>query len=281
MILHSSLHVRCNILCIITAVLLCSCSRSLIIPADYDAALCSSFPNDNISGHNIHGHLGLGDYHIIDGDVFTFPAAYIGSNRGSDGKDAVALGGFDLTQIPPNFKRARLKFYINYAAADRRDVMLFVRPILMPWSDDTCTFNTFYRYDTAIDDYTLRKNAAADDHHSVLAMFDLRGNNADEETIVIPFPHSYRTVSINITDILRKAIKQPDTFYGLLLDPMSSLDYRYRTVNNRNEISDFGIIQIATAEWLSFNETDKDGIKYMRNKALGKMKYVPRIEVEY
>ena len=148
----------------------------------------------------------MGGYNIIDGEVFTFPAAYIGSNRGSDGKDAVALGGFDLSQISPNFKLARLKFYINYASADRCNLMLFVRPILIPWNDDTCTFNLFYRYDSEIDDYTLRKNAAADDHHSVLAMFDLRTNGGfDDETTIIPFPHSYRTVSINITDILRNA----------------------------------------------------------------------------
>ena len=87
-------------------------------------------------------------------------------------------------------------------------------------------------------------------------------------------------MSINITDILRNALQKPDKFYGLLLDPMSSLDYRYRTKNSHNEISDFGVIQIATSEWLTFNESDKDGVRYMKNHGLGKMRYVPRIEVE-
>ncbi len=281
MILHLSSLVRCNIAAIFGIVITVSaCTQTVTIPAQYDAALCSIFANDNISGHNIHGSLGLGGYHIISDEVFTFPAAYIGSNRGSDGKDAAALGGFDLSLIPPNFKHARLKFYINYADADRRDIMLFVRPILIPWDDDTCTFKTFYRYDAVTDNYVIKKNAVGDDMHSILAMFDIRANISDEESIVIPFRNSYRTVSINITDILRNALQEPDKFYGLLLDPMSSLDYRYRTKNSHNEISDFGVIQIATSEWLTFNEPDKDGVRYMKNRGLGKMRYVPRIEVE-
>ncbi|MBP5706091.1 MAG: hypothetical protein J6W76_02315, partial [Spirochaetales bacterium] len=86
------------------AALLCSCSRLVTIPAAYDAALCSSFYKDNISGHTIHSDLGLGGYNIVKDDVWTFPAAYIGSNRSSDGKDAVVLGGFDLSQVRSGFK---------------------------------------------------------------------------------------------------------------------------------------------------------------------------------
>ena len=283
MILHLSSHAKYNaLLCILTAALLCSCSRLVIVPAGYDAALCSSFADDNISGHNIHGSLGLGGYNIVNGEVLTFPAAYIGSNRSSDGKDAIALGGFDLSEIRSNFKAARLKFYINYASSYRSNVMLFVRPIFIPWDDDTCSFSAFYLYDYDIDDYVLRPDAAADDQHSRLAVFNIRANHeSDETSTVIPFAHSYKTVTINITGIIREAVKHPDKFCGLLLDPMSSLDYRYRTKNEHNEIADSGIIQIAAAEWMTFSETDRDGIRYMRNRAKGRIKYVPRIEIEY
>ena len=64
-------------------------------------------------------------------------------------------------------------------------------------------------------------------------------------------------------------------------------DFRYRTSNISNEIADFGIIEVASAEWYYWDGKIPESFKSGKcnwldviNKAKGKLKYIPRLEIE-
>lgn len=263
-------------LCIIAS----SCTQTVVVPFEYDVALCSEYPSDIINGKTLHSHLGLGGYNIINNRVYTYPVGYIGSNYSIGTKDAVALGGLDLSRINPNFKKALLNFFINYKDTTRKNILLFVRPILSEWNDADTSFNFFYNYDYQSNQFILTQNVSTDEDKCLLIAFDVKANENNDYT-QIPFKSSYRTVSINVTQIMKYYINHQDEFHGFLLDPMWQTDWRYCTTNENNEVCDTGIMEIAPSNWLTFDQTDDDPIYYMHNNALGKVRFVPRIEFRY
>ncbi len=264
------------ILCII----LSSCTVTSVVPFGYDAVLCSDFPNDVINGQELHSHLGLGGYNIIDGEVYTYPVGYISSNYSIGTKDAVALGGLDLSKVNPNFTKALLKFFINYKDTSRKNILLFVRPILSEWNAADTNFNSFYTYDYQSNQFILNKNVCTNEDKCLLVTFDVNANENKQYT-QIPYKSAYRTVSINITSIMKYYINHPQDFHGFLLDPMWQTDWRYCTVNENNEVCDTGIMEVATSRWLTFDMTDDELVCYMQNNALGQVRFVPRIEFQY
>ena len=76
--------------------------------------------------------------------------------------------------------------------------------------------------------------------------------NEMESEPIIPNSKAYRTVSINVTRYINDWIKNPGLYHGFLIDPMSKDDFRYRTTDRLNQIADFGVIEIASSEWYSW-----------------------------
>ena len=262
--------------------LLFSCEKKDILLSSKDAALFSNFPQKNISGKNYDDNFGLGAIKKIDNQALTYPAMYLGSGGADSVKDAFVVGGFDLKRIKKNIKSAKFKFYINYSSSTLKNVIIFVRPILEEWDEQSVNYFSFYQSDES--GSYLRTNVERNESLCKLIVFDVK-RNEDRDFSVIPYPNSYRVVSIDVTSIVKQWVENSNTNFGLLIDPMWKTDLRYCTVNNSNELSDFGIIEIATSEWLYWNKNSSKNLseKWLlaKNKALGRVKFVPRIEVIY
>ena len=266
---------------ILFSFLLISCSSStVVIPFDYDVALCSDYSTSVINGKQLHPKLGLGGVSQVDNKKYTYPVAYLGSNYSISSKDAIALGGLEISKIDPTFKKVKLKFFINYKDVSRKNVMLFVRPILTQWNQNDTTFNFFYKYDEIDNEYILTENVVKDEQKCVLVLFDIKANE-NKNYAEIPFKSAYRTVVIDITKIIRYWIEHQSEYYGLLLDPMWQTDWRYCTTNVDKEVCDTGILEVATTDWYTWNDQEECSFLYMQNKSLGNIKYCPRIEIEY
>lgn len=264
-------------------IVLFSCERKYIVPATKDAALLSNYSERNFSGKNLDKDLGYGAVKIIGDKKFTYPIMYLGSGSADSIKDSFVLGGFDFSAVGDrSITKAFLKFYINYASSERKNIIIFARPILNDWDEGEVTYSSFYETTDSYSD--LKDNVVKDEKLCKLIVFDIKSNE-DKDFLEIPYPNSYREISIDITTLVKYWIDNPDKYFGLLIDPMWRTDLRYCATNNGGELSDFGIIEVATSEWYTLNEKEISSIelKYevIKNRALKKIKYVPRIELIY
>lgn len=268
-----------TILCII----LFSCERKYIVPATKDAALLSNYPERNFSGKNLDKDLGYGAVKKIGDKKITYPIMYLGSGSPDSIKDSFVLGGFDFSAISDKtIIKAFLKFYINYASSDRKNIIIFARPVLTDWDEKEVAYYSFYETTESYSD--LKNNVEKDEKLCKLIVFDIKSSE-DKDFLEIPYPNSYREISIDITTIVKYWIENPDKNYGILIDPMWRTDLRYCATNIGGELSDFGIIEVATSEWYMLDEKEipRNELKYevIKNKAHKKIKYIPRIEVIY
>ncbi|HNZ25717.1 MAG TPA: DNRLRE domain-containing protein [Spirochaetota bacterium] len=265
------------------SIILSGCERKHIVPATKDAALLSGYPERNFSGKNLDKDLGYGAVKIIGDKKLTYPIMYLGSGSPDSIKDSFVLGGFDFRAISDKtITKAFLKFYVNYASSDRKNIIVFVRPILNDWDEEKVNYYSFYETKDSYSD--LKDNVEKDEKLCKLIVFDIKSNE-DKDFDEIPYPNSYREISINITAIVKYWIANPDKNFGLLIDPMWKTDLRYCATNSGGELSDFGIIEVATSEWYALNkkEISRNEMKYevVKNKAYKKIKYIPRIELIY
>lgn len=261
-----------------------SCKKTIIIPAQKDAFLSNNMPDKNISGKNepVKGK-GFGTKKRVAHGYVTYPAMYLNSNIDGNVKDAFIVGGFDLSSIKGEIIHASLKFFINYASNTRKRICIFIRPIKEEWDENTITYLDIYK--TAGPNAKLHSIVESDENKCILIIFDIKKNNEDDLTR-IPFRDANRIVSINVTAIVKQWIKNPSTNHGFLIDPMWMDDFRYCTTNAANEISNFGIIEIGTTEWFDW-EGKVPSYFYCKhekwidieNRAFGKIKYIPGLEI--
>ena len=263
-----------------------SCTKKIIIPAQKDIFLSSNIPDKNISGKNepIKGK-GYGTRKKVSSGYVTYPAMYLGSNEHGNVKDAFMVGGFDLSLIKGKIIHASLKFFVNYASNTRKRICIFIRPIKKEWDENAITYLDVYK--NIKPNSELHSIIEADENKSILIVFDVQ-QNEQGDLKRIPFYNANREISINVTDIIKEWVKNPLLNHGFLIDPMSRDDFRYCTTNAANEISGFGIIEIATREWFEWNGIVPDNFYLkkgkwidIQNNAIGKTKFIPKLEIIY
>jgi len=259
-----------------------NCEKLIVIPAVKDAYVTSVYPDINFNGkvESVKGS-GYGTRKNISDNFITYPVLYLINSE--DEKASFLIGGFDLNSVKKNVVHASLKFFINYASNDRKNVTVFIRPLLEEWDDDKITFNDVYRISE--NEFALKNLAEKNDKLCKIIVFDIKKN--DYKNNILPFAGSYKTVSINITDIVKKLIADKQKFYGFLIEPMEISDFRYITTDRSNIISDIGIIEIIPVEWFDWNGVIPDNFllkngkwSNLKNKAKNKIKYIPRIEIK-
>ena len=259
----------------------CSCSQIIIVPAKKDVLLSSGMRDKNINGKNepLFGN-GFGTRKRVKNGYVTYPAMYLFGGDEEENKDAFLLGGFDFSSINGEIKHASLKFFINYVSNTRNNLCVFVRPVKRSWDEKEISYNNIFTKNGGLTSFV-----ESNDNQCLLIVLNvIRNEIGNLERI--PFLSAKKEVSIDITNIVRKWIKNPSENYGLLIDPMSRNDPRYCTTNNYNEIADFGIIEIATTEWYEWNgkvpvDFGSKEVEWINieNKAMGKIKYIPRLEI--
>jgi len=253
--------------------------------ATKDAQLSSLYPDINISGKNepFKG-IGYGTIKKIEGGYITYPAMYINSSDDYNIKESFIIGGFDLSKINGDVMHASLKFYINYSSNIRKNVCIILRPVKIKWDDEKITYLDIYK-DTQMN-AELLPIVESNENKCKIIVFNIK-KNSEADSNAIPFKDSYRTVSIDVTDMVTTWIKEPEKYHGFLIDPMWRDDIRYCTTDYSNQISDFGIIEIASTEWYNWDGVipeyfylDNGSWINIDNKATGKIKYIPRLEIE-
>jgi hypothetical protein len=262
-----------------------SCNQKIIIPATKDALLSSNMPDINYSGKSeaVHGK-GFGIKKNTHNGYVTYPAMYLYSGDDEvNVKDSFIVGGFDMTKIKGKIKHASLKFYINYSSNTRKHVCVFVRPVRKEWHEQQIKYIDIYK--TNQSESELTDIVESNEDKCVLIVFNIKKNDEGDFT-EIPFTSAKRTISINVTKILKEWEKNKNEFYGFLIDPMWRDDFRYPTKDVSNYISDFGIIEIATTEWYSWDGVVPENFYLgngewinIINNAKDKIKYVPRLEI--
>lgn len=271
---------------VVVIILICSCKKKVLIPATKDALLSSDMPDTNYSGkHEAVPGKGYGVKKRVRDGFVTYPALYLSSSDENTAKDAFILGGFDLGAIQGEVVYARLKFFINYASVDMRNVCIFVRPVVKAWDETTITFHDIYKSVNMGSLYTDMVDYH--DEKGLIIVFDLHKSSSEDFTI-LPCPGSRRIVSINVTKIIKRWVQDPDMYHGLLVDPMWRDDFRYVTTNKSKQIADFGVIEVGTSEWYTWdgmvpNDFTIDEYDWVdvRNESRGRMMYVPHLEVHY
>ncbi len=251
------------------------CCKKEIILATKDVALFNNYPEINFNGKEIiSDQLG---YQTVKNNKYakiTYPALYIGSGNPDSIKDAFVLSGFDFTNVKPNFKKAVLKFFINYSSFTRRNVMITIRPLKKDWDEKKVNYLSFYQsIESGAEVTDLVEN---NEKNCILALFDIN-ETQEKDYYEIPFNKSNKQVCIDITLIVREWIKKPDKNHGILIDPLWMSELRYKTTNKAKELSPTGIIEVASSEWFFWDSP----IPEFKNNAKGKIKYVPRIEIYY
>jgi len=267
---------------VLLMILLFSCKKVIIIPAVKDAFVTSVYPDINFSGKDeaVKG-FGYGTKKSISDNYITYPALYLINS--DDEKASFLIGGFDLNSVKNEVFHASLKFFINYASNDRKNITIFIRPVLQDWDDDKITFNDIYQIHD--NDFVLKGLAENKDNLCKIIVFDIKKN--DFKNNIIPFAGSYKIVSVNITDIVKNVINDKRKFYGFLIESMDLNDFRYITTDRSNIISDIGIIEIVPVEWFNWEGIIPDNYFLkngnwinLKNKAKNKIKYIPRIEIK-
>jgi len=277
---------RQNIILIFAFILLTniSCSNKIVIRATKDAALLNNHPKKNFSGKKeAIRNIGYITKKRTQNGFITYPAMYLYSGLENNIKESFVLGGFDLSDFNSSVKHASLKFFINYSSTIRNNLCVFVRQLARDWDENNITYNDVYKSTKPNAGFTDIVNSKESD--TKLIVFDVKENNT-EDIDSIPFNNAKRTVSIDVTDIVNKWINDPASNHGFLIDPMWMNDFRYITTNEYKEISDFGIIEVASSEWFNWDGVIPESFvlkegkwKNVKNKALNKTRYIPRLEI--
>jgi len=272
---------------LIIIILIIGCSRKIIIPANKDVYLSSQYPNLNFSGKNepLSGK-GFGNRRYTNNGYVSYPIMYLysGDESSDSVKESFAVGGFDFSKIEGKVLDVKFKFFINYSSNKRKNVCINIRELTADWDDTSLTYLDVYKTSeigagfTNLVDSDIKKNK--------FALFNIKRQEI-ENLNIIPFLGSYKTVSIDVTSILMPYIKNKKPFYGFLIDPVWYNSRKYCTTNEYGELSDFGIVEIASSEWLSwngeiperFNKDNKTWIK-IKNYAKGNVDYCPRLEIK-
>ncbi|MCG8571922.1 MAG: hypothetical protein MJB14_17445, partial [Spirochaetes bacterium] len=115
----------------------------------------------------------------------------------------------------------------------------------------------------------------------------LKATKKNYSAFRLPFFQAGTELSINITSLIQYWQNNPDSNFGLLIDPLNKNDYRYQTTNSAQELTDFGIIEIATTEWFDWKgevpadfKAEFGQFQKLKNKAYHKIKYIPRLEIQ-
>jgi hypothetical protein len=267
---------------LLVAVLAVSCTdKQVQLAATQDAFVTGSRPQTVYDGKSepVPGY-GYGTRkRLYEGSV-TYPALYLGVGGSDTVKDAVFLGGFDISGIEGKIEHATLVFFINYMSSTRKRICLFVRPVNKKWSESDLSYNDVFVDTLPGADLTDLVNP--DEKRAKLVVFDSNvTRNLDEP--VIPNRGAYRYVKIDVTDIVTGWQNSPDTNNGLMLDPMWMSDYRYITTNDSDELTDFGIIEIVPSEWFDWDGTVPESFSGewlpVTNRAFRKTRMVPHLEL--
>lgn len=265
------------ILCLIFIIL--GCYNKIIILATKDATLLSNHQKINFSGKKIISQqLGYQTVKYNKKGKITYPALYIGSNNLDSIKDSFVIGGFDFKNIDKNFKKARLKFFINYSSFTRKNITIFIRPLKKEWDEDKITYSDIYK--NVDNEIKLTDMVEDNEKNCKLILFSVE-QTLDKDYYEIPFSKKGKEISINITDIVKEWIDNPYSNYGLLIDPMVMSDLRYKTTNESREVCATGTIEIASSEWFYWEPNFEKEFLNIKNNAKNNIKYVPRIELEY
>lgn len=252
-----------------------SCNKKVTILATKDATLFNNYPEINFNGKKIVSEK-LG-YQTVKNNKYgkiTYPALYIGSGNPDSIKDAFVIGGFDVTNIKPNFKKSLLKFFINYSSFTRKNITIVIRPIKKEWDEEKVNYFSFYK--SIESGSELTNTVESNEKKCKIIVFDVK-ESKEKDYYEIPFNKNGKEICINITDMVRNCIKDQSLKNGFLIDPLWMSDLRYRTTTETREISFTGIIEIGSSEWLYWESSNSN----FKNKAKGKIKYVPRIEIFY
>lgn len=263
-----------------------SCSKKVIIPATKDAALFSELPKINFSGKNeAKDNVGYITKKRVKDGFITYPAMYLYSGSNGALKESFIVGGFDLSGIRNKIKHASLKFFVNYSSTTRKNVCIFIRPVKKHWDESKITYLDIYTNTKS--NAELKDMIDINEKRVKLIVFDVKENNT-QNIYSIPLKNAKKVVSVDVTNIVNEWIKDPEKNHGFLIDPMWMDDFRYITTNEYKEISDFGVIEIATTEWFDWNGIVPEDFNLkegkwinIKNNAVNKIKYIPRLEISY
>jgi len=268
-----------KIIFIFVLLFLFSCFRKVVVLAEKDATLFSNYPDINFSGKKIISEdLGFQTVKNNKNGRITYPALYLGSGNPDSIKDSFVIGGFNLNNIDPNFKKARLKFFINYSSFTRRNVIIFIRPVKKEWDEERITYSDIYIQKEG--EIKLTDMIEQDEKKCKLIIFNVE-QTLEKDYYEIPFSHSKKELSLDITSIVREWVKNPISNHGLLIDPLPMSDLRYCTTNESKELSPTGTIEIASSEWFYLENISDFRFLPVKNNAKNKLKYPPRIELYY
>lgn len=265
--------------------LLFSCKNNpkVILVATKDAYLSSLYPTTNFDGkREAFVNFGYGTKKNIDEEIFiTYPALYLTNSQ--EDKSAFIIGGFDFSKLKKKVNSAYLRFFINYSLENRKRIPLIIRPVIREWKEDVINFNSIYLVDS-LGYLTYSSIVETDLNKCKIIYFNIMKTDVYKD--VIPFKKPAMQISVDITNMINEIIEKNKKIYGFLIEAMDMENPNYFCTNLSNVLVDIGVLEILSSEifyWdgkVPSNFTISNG-KWakVKNKAKGKIKYIPRIEV--
>ncbi|MBN2497653.1 MAG: DNRLRE domain-containing protein [Deltaproteobacteria bacterium] len=217
--------------------------------ASKDAWLSSAHPEQNLGGKRPGTPgMGFGQKSPVAGGQVSYPVLILDVNGGSFApKDSLVLGGFDLSAAPASVASARLRLFVNFAGAPRERVTLLVHPLARDWDENAISYLDVYSGRSPGADFT---DLVAG--QPVQGSFDVASNSADDFTR-LPCANAPGWVEIDVLPIVRSWIADPQSAFGLLVEPPWWDDARHTALSPIGRKANLGRLEIAPSEWASWD----------------------------
>lgn len=252
-----------------------SCSSRFVLIPRYDVTV---FENGMVStGHNeASPGSGYGGVIYESGSAVTYPSLYLTNSDPVSGSSAILLGGFNVTKKDIKIKKAYLILSVNYSAETLKDVSISISPILKYWEEGYLSYK--FIEDAAPSDSGLKKDF----------YFNIDKTPVTYKYDSVPFSVWNTSVTFDITGIVKGWTDGSVPNYGLAIRTAARGAPGYKTVTNKDMISDVAMIEFIPVELFDWNGTvpsyfrsNSGTWKKLKNNAFNKVELTPRIIVEY
>ncbi len=252
-----------------------SCSSRFVLIPRYDVTV---FENGMVStGHNEAARgSGYGGVIYDSGSAITYPSLYLTNSDPVSGSSAILMGGFNVIKKDIKIKKAYLILSVNYSAEALKNVSISISPVLKYWEEGNVSYK--FAEETASSSSTLKKDFYFNiDKTSVSYTYDS-----------VPLSHRKTSVTFDITGIVKGWSEGSIPNYGLAIRTTARGAAGYKTVTNKNLVSDVAMIEFVPVELFDWNGTvpsyfrsNSGTWKKLKNNAFNKVELIPRIIVEY